>query len=81
MLEEYNIDELNPRRNPYAKKIKNVALSTWFSLNDEQLLNYCKNFITTGDFMETWLPFIDNKSIANKKATKPNNKKTNKTKK
>ena len=22
MLEEYNIDELNPRRNPYAKKIK-----------------------------------------------------------
>ena len=22
MLEEYNIDELNPRRNPYAKEIK-----------------------------------------------------------
>jgi hypothetical protein len=70
-----------PSERSYAKKIKNVDLSTWFSLNDEQLLNYCKNFITTGDFMETWLPFIDNKSIANKKATEPNNKKTNKTKK
>ena len=56
-----------PRVNPpsektYAEKIKNVDLRTWFTLNDEQLANYCKNFITTGDFMEVWRAFTDEKS-------------------
>ncbi|MBQ8481905.1 MAG: hypothetical protein IJ532_05175 [Alphaproteobacteria bacterium] len=54
-----------PSENPknertYAQKIKNIDLNTWFSLKDEQLLNYCRNFVTTGDFMETWSPFVDN---------------------
>ena len=57
----------------YARKIKNIDLNTWFSLKDEKLLNYCKNFITTGDFMENSLPFIDNINKPNKKSAKTEN--------
>lgn len=52
----------------YARKIKNIDLNNWLSLEDEKLLNYCKNFITTGDFMESWLPFIDNANKPKKKS-------------
>ena len=53
----------------YARKIKNIDLSTWFSLKDEKLLNYSKNFITTGDFMENWQPFTDDTNKPKKKST------------
>ena len=38
MLEEYNVDELNPRPNPYAKRIKKQI-----TINiDESTINYFK---------------------------------------
>lgn len=48
-----------PRTNPpdersYAEKIVNVKGKTLYSLNDETVAEYCKNFITTGDFMQSW---------------------------
>ena len=45
MLEEYNIDELNPRPNPYAKRIKKQI-----TINiDESTINYFKaEAINTG---------------------------------
>lgn len=48
-----------PRTNPpdersYAEKIVNVKGKTLYSINDETVAEYCKNFITTGDFMQSW---------------------------
>lgn len=48
MLEEYNIDELNPRPNPYAKKIKKQI-----TINiDEETINYFKM-----EAAETGIPY------------------------
>lgn len=48
MLEEYNIDELNPRPNPYAKKIKKQI-----TINiDEETISYFKM-----EAAETGIPY------------------------
>lgn len=61
-----------PRTNPpdersYAEKIVNVRGKTLYSLNDETVAEYCKNFITTGDFMQSWQTSKREKKQAKKK--------------
>lgn len=56
-----------PDERSYAKKIVNVKAKTLYSLNDDMVAEYCKNFITTGDFMQTWQAFSEEKNKAKKK--------------
>lgn len=63
-----------PRTNPpdersYAEKIVNVNGKTLYSLNDETVAEYCKNFITTGDFMQSWQTSKREKKQAKKKTS------------
>lgn len=51
----------------YADKLEEFDTQTYNSLNDDRLLAYCKNFITTGDFSKEWQPFGDISETKRKK--------------
>ena len=67
MLEEYNIDELNPRPNPYAKKVKKQI-----TINiDEDTVNYFKaEAASTGVPYQTLINLYLSDCVANKKKIK-----------
>lgn len=56
-----------PSERSYANKIREFDAKSWFALEDEELLKYCKNFITTGEFVEDFQPFADEKIKIRKK--------------
>lgn len=64
MLEEYDIDKLNPRPNPYAKKIKKQI-----TINiDEDTINYFKaEAVSTGIPYQTLINLYLSECAANKK--------------
>ena len=64
MLEEYDIDKLNPRPNPYAKRIKKQI-----TINiDEDTINYFKmEASSTGIPYQTLINLYLSECAANKK--------------
>lgn len=60
----------------YAEKIQELKAETWFSLDDENLFKYCKNFITTGDFTKDFQPFSEEKVKTVRKIVRKNEKKS-----
>lgn len=69
MLKEYDIDKLNPRPNPYAKKIKKQI-----TINiDEDTINYFKaESASTGVPYQTLINLYLNECASNKKKLKIN---------
>jgi len=59
-----------PSERSYAEKVEEFESESFFPLDDEKLLTYCKNFITTGDFSKEAVPFADErKDSARKRKT------------
>lgn len=64
-----------PSERSYADKVLEFDAKTWFSLEDEKLIKYCKNFITTGEFVKDFQPFADeDKKIATNNVNKAKKK-------
>ena len=63
-----------PSERSYAEKLREFDTETYFPLNDEKLASYCKNFITTGDFVKDFQPFADSKIKVVKKVKKTEKK-------
>lgn len=50
-----------PSEHSYAEHVKDIKVKAWNPLDDEKTIKYCKNFITTGDFMKDYKPFASTK--------------------